>query len=256
MLSVIFRTFFAEEGIISLLRSSRYILQPRPTAQDWQKALRWGDLKDSIEHTFFTCSNVCPLRKLVKDDMVLRLCGYCIILEISYMSNNLILLFIKKKHYVLCLFIIFRIVLRQDRRNFPRVKLFHLFFMKQLKVKIRVKRKNSLTIKCSLVLLLEKAWTAVNNLSIIWFDWALWYINHCRLFNAKFVLYIYIKSIWFSLVGFYGISTIVGYSMPNPLYRYISNIYDLVWFDGISTIAVYLKPNPFYTYILNRYDLV
>ena len=30
------------------------------------------------------------------------------------------------------------------------------------------------------------------------------------------------------LVGFYGISTIVGYLMPNPLYRYILNIYQLV----------------------------
>ena len=30
-----------------------------------------------------------------------------------------------------------------------------------------------------------------------------------------------------SLVGFYGISTIAGYSMPNPLYTYILNIYDL-----------------------------
>ena len=39
----------------------------------------------------------------------------------------------------------------------------------------------------------------------------LWHINHCRLFNAKSSLYIYIKYIWFGLVGFYGISTIVGY---------------------------------------------
>ena len=31
------------------------------------------------------------------------------------------------------------------------------------------------------------------------------------------------------LVWFYGISTIVGYLMPNPLYTYILNIYDLVW---------------------------
>ena len=38
----------------------------------------------------------------------------------------------------------------------------------------------------------------------------------------------YIKYIWFGLVGFYGISTIVGYLMPNPLYTYILNIYDLV----------------------------
>ena len=34
--------------------------------------------------------------------------------------------------------------------------------------------------------------------------------------------------IWFALVEFYGISTIVGYFMPNPLYTYILNIYDLV----------------------------
>ena len=65
---------------------------------------------------------------------------------------------------------------------------------------------------------------------IIWglVDWVLWYINLCRLFNAKSSLYIYIKYIWFGLVGFYGISTIVGYLMPNPLYTYILNIYDLV----------------------------
>ena len=31
----------------------------------------------------------------------------------------------------------------------------------------------------------------------------------------------------FGLVGFYGISTIVGDLMPNPLYTYILNIYDL-----------------------------
>ena len=69
-------------------------------------------------------------------------------------------------------------------------------------------------------------------------------------------LYIYIKYIWFGLVGFYGISTIVGYLMSNPLYTYILNIYDLVWFYGISTIVVYLMPNPLYTYILKLYDLV
>ena len=32
-----------------------------------------------------------------------------------------------------------------------------------------------------------------------------------------------------STVWFYGISTIEGYLMPNPLYTYILNIYDLVW---------------------------
>ena len=45
--------------------------------------------------------------------------------------------------------------------------------------------------------------------------------------------------VWFSLVGFHGISTIIGYSMPNPVYKhththtrththiYILDIYDL-----------------------------
>ena len=123
----------------------------------------------------------------------------------------------------------------------------------------------------------------------IWFGLVglLWHINHCRLFNAKSSLYIYIKYIWFGLVGLYGISTIVGYLMPYPLYTYILNIYDLVWlgfmvyqplwlfyaksslyiyikyiwfglvgFYGISTIVGYLMPNPLYTSILNIYDLV
>ena len=122
---------------------------------------------------------------------------------------------------------------------------------------------------------------------MIWLGWVLWHINHCRLFNAKSSLYIYIRYIWFCLVGFYGISTIVGYLMPNPLYTYILDIYDLIfgwvlwhinhcrlfnaksslyiyikyiWFGlvgfyGISTIVGYLMPNPLYTYILDIYDL-
>ena len=59
------------------------------------------------------------------------------------------------------------------------------------------------------------------------------HINHCRLFNAKSSLYIYIKYIGFGLVGFYGISTIVGYLMPNlTLYTYIYQIY-MIWFDWV-----------------------
>ena len=55
------------------------------------------------------------------------------------------------------------------------------------------------------------------------------------------------------MAGFYGISTIVGYFMPNPfLYLKIKYIeFGLVGFYGISTMAGYLIPNPFYTYILN-----
>ena len=58
-------------------------------------------------------------------------------------------------------------------------------------------------------------------------DLVLWHINRCRLFNAKSSLYI--KYIEFGLVGFYGLSTIVGYLKPNPLYTYILDIYDFVW---------------------------
>ena len=40
--------------------------------------------------------------------------------------------------------------------------------------------------------------------------------------------------IWLGWIGFYGISTIVGYLMPNPLYTYILNIYDLVWLSFMA----------------------
>ena len=53
------------------------------------------------------------------------------------------------------------------------------------------------------------------------FGLVLWYIDHCWLFKVKSSSYIYIKYIWFGLVGFYGISNIVCYLMPNPLYTYI-----------------------------------
>ena len=34
---------------------------------------------------------------------------------------------------------------------------------------------------------------------MIWFDWVLWNIHHCRLFNVKSCLYIYIKYIRFGI---------------------------------------------------------
>ena len=67
-----------------------------------------------------------------------------------------------------------------------------------------------------------------------WFGLVFWHINYCRLFNAKSSLYIYVKYIWFGLVWFSDISTIVGYLMPNPLYTYMLNIYDLVWFGFLT----------------------
>ena len=63
---------------------------------------------------------------------------------------------------------------------------------------------------------------------------------------------------WLGLVWSYGISTIVGYLMSNPLYPYILNIYYLVGLDFMAyqPFIGYLMPNPLYTYILNIYDLV
>ena len=55
------------------------------------------------------------------------------------------------------------------------------------------------------------------------------------LFNAKSSLYIYIKYMGFGLVVFYGISTIVGYLMSNPLYTYILNIWDLIWLGFMAS---------------------
>ena len=73
-----------------------------------------------------------------------------------------------------------------------------------------------------------------NKKDLVLFASVLWHINYGRLFNAKSSLYIYIEYIWFGLVGFYSISTIVGYLMLNPFYTYISNIYDLVWFGFMA----------------------
>ena len=53
--------------------------------------------------------------------------------------------------------------------------------------------------------------------------------------------------IWF---GFYDISTIVSYLVPNLSQTYILNIYDLVGFYGILIIVGYSMLNPFYTYMI------
>ena len=46
--------------------------------------------------------------------------------------------------------------------------------------------------------------------------------------------------------------------MLNPLYTYILIYIGFGWagFDGISTIVGYLMPNPLHTYKLDRYNLV
>ena len=63
------------------------------------------------------------------------------------------------------------------------------------------------------------------------FGWVFWYINHSGLLNSKSCLFTYINSILFVWVGFYGISTIVCYSIPYAVYTYLLNINDLVWLD-------------------------
>ena len=89
---------------------------------------------------------------------------------------------------------------------------------------------------------------------LVWLG--LWHITLWRLFNAKSSLYIYIQYIWvwFGLVGFCGISLFEDYSMPNPLYTYIFNIYeyDFVWlglwhitlwrlFNAKSSLYIYIQ---------------
>ena len=51
--------------------------------------------------------------------------------------------------------------------------------------------------------------------------------------------------IWFGLVWFYSISTIVGYSMPNPLYTYILNVYMI--YEHILSIVLLNKRELFCT---------
>ena len=71
-----------------------------------------------------------------------------------------------------------------------------------------------------------------------WFSLVLWYNNHFRLFNSKSCFYIYIKYIGFGWVGFYVISIILDYLMPNPFYTHIY-------------IYIYI-----YIYIFNSWNIV
>ena len=61
---------------------------------------------------------------------------------------------------------------------------------------------------------------------LVWFY--LMRYQHCTLFNAISFLYIYVKYMRYGLLCFDGISTIVGYLMPKPLYTYILKF--MIWF--------------------------
>ena len=64
---------------------------------------------------------------------------------------------------------------------------------------------------------------------MIWLGLVLWHINHYRLFNVISSIYIYIKYILFGSVWFYGLSTIVGYLIPNHLYTYLKCKSCVLW---------------------------
>ena len=51
----------------------------------------------------------------------------------------------------------------------------------------------------------------------------------CEIVDISLLWNISLRLVWFGLVWFYGISTILSYLMSNPLYTYILDIYDLVW---------------------------
>ena len=59
---------------------------------------------------------------------------------------------------------------------------------------------------------------------MVGFGWVLWYINFCCLFIVKSSLYMCIKYIGFGWVGFYGISTLAGCLMPNPIHTYYMSL--------------------------------
>ena len=71
-------------------------------------------------------------------------------------------------------------------------------------------------------------------LYMILYGCVLWHVNSYKLFNAKSCLYIYLKYTGFGLFGFYGISTLLGRFMPNPVYTYILNIYEFVCLDFMA----------------------
>ena len=57
-------------------------------------------------------------------------------------------------------------------------------------------------------------------------------MNSAAIYLAKNILF---KRHKFGLVGFYSISTLVGYLMTNPLYTYILNIYGWVGLGWVSS---------------------
>ena len=81
----------------------------------------------------------------------------------------------------------------------------------------------------------------------------LWHINHCWLFNTKYSLYMYIRDIGFGFVGFlWHINHCRLFNAKSSLYIFIKYIgFGWVGFYGISTIVGYSIPNTLHTCILD-----
>ena len=110
--------------------------------------------------------------------------------------------------------------------------------------------------KSSLFIYIKYIWFGCIYIKCIWFGLVLWHINHCRLLNAKSSLFIYIKYIWFGWVLWH-INHCRLFNSKSPFYIYIKYIwFGLVWFYGMSIIVGYLMLNPLYSYISNKYDFV
>ena len=67
---------------------------------------------------------------------------------------------------------------------------------------------------------------------MIWFGWVL-VSTIVAFFNQNSFLYILIRYTWIGLVGFYGISTIVGYLMTDRVKTYIK----YAWFGWIWVLV-------------------
>ena len=138
---------------------------------------------------------------------------------------------------------------KEKTEPFQSFRLLHLVSIEMWVALTRQKTINSVPSKQTNVFLqwenphLQTFWVSLS-FALVWF----YGISTIVDYSMPTPLYTYILNIY-DLIGFYGISTIVGYSMPTPLYTYILNIYDLIGFYGISTIVGYLMPTPLYTYI-------
>ena len=61
----------------------------------------------------------------------------------------------------------------------------------------------------------------------------LWYVKPLLSYLIPKSFFFFLQ-LYSRLVGLYGISTIVGYLISNPLYTYILNIHNLVWLDFMA----------------------